>query len=64
MQVLEAVEGAGKDCLSSTGGGTAIRNTNNIPGWNDYVNTFCQESSGIQYGSRQACLNKDLFLMQ
>ena len=41
MDVLEAVEAAGK-CLSSTGGAKGGGNT--IAGWNEYVKPFCDES--------------------
>ena len=43
MKVLEAVEVAGK-CLSSTGGGSGSQSSNTIPGWNEYVKPFCDES--------------------
>ena len=44
MQVLEAVEAAGKTCLSSTGGGMSSGKLSIIAGWNEYVKPFCEES--------------------
>ena len=42
MLILETVETAAKECLHSTGG--ASPNKGNVPGWNEYVKPFSDES--------------------
>ena len=44
MAVLEAVEGASKECLPSTGGGQSKGKCDIIPGWTEHVKSYSDES--------------------
>ena len=44
IDILEAVEGAAKDCLATKGGRTCTSRKNTLPGWREFVKPYQTES--------------------
>ena len=65
LSVLEAMEAAGEECLPSTVAGKLARKRKHIPGWNQYVKPYAEESQfwhSLWSSAGKPC-SGDLFLM-
>ena len=45
MNVMEAMENAGLECLPTSGGGNVQGKRPNIPGWNEHIKPYGEESN-------------------